>query len=332
MHLRRKIMDCSNLTFNISNQSGLSSLSGPAKDILAADLGNTSLKIETILAACARPFMDGLHTSAFLQSPRDYLGDRFRFDGNAWLRFPNELALRYGAVRFSLCLGYAINACALIIGGQRAVDSMSPSTGLHPALAAIDGVRDEQKMKELLEQAGTDLQSTLGGVLIRPNEKRDGFEIIWWHEDFHTARNLRVSNPKQTIADASVELAEELSRRLETTRLDDLLTSALQESRATARDTLAKLRRTEPATTADFINSILPLEFQAALAYEGLYFNHTHKTRTPNLPVRFASSEEHSYEGAWADLFNNLVAKFGANSKTLGETGALPRSAGLLAK
>ena len=42
---------------------------------------------------------------------------------------------------------------------------MSPSTGLHPALAAIEGVRGEQRMRELLEQAGTDLQSTLGKVM-----------------------------------------------------------------------------------------------------------------------------------------------------------------------
>ncbi len=285
---------------------------GAAAALLAADLAGPKQRedaIKTVIAAAARPFIELLQTEDGRQDL--LLSKAFapsRFDTSAWLKYASSKAWAFGAVRWSTAKAQGIMAAQLVIAAERARIALGAEYPMHPAFANVCGISSVADWPALLREAADVLVRLLGTTMIAPTKDGSGINICYWSEGYSTPRHLVFWSPRLSADSIVAENDSDrgfrgLSLRTEYQVHGDEMT--------------AKLKRSTYASTQDFIDAVLPIEYQALLAYEGLYFAVTGNPRTANATVRYASHAEGAYAQDWSTLLNYLIAKLPGNKRLL---------------
>lgn len=279
-----------------------STVTGQAASLLFADIASAEdldAKRKTVFAASSRLFMDALQTPKGLESVRNSTAfTPSRFNGNAWLEEPSEIAWKLGAVRWSYARDYATRAGHLVIAGETARIALGSNFAMHPAFAQIEGIARIDNWPVLLSETAE--MAGQCSTMVAPNRERQGLDIIYWTSGYDSPIRLEIFAPSLIAQGVIDENQRDRGNR----------TGFIRKDYEAHGDRMAdKLKGYRSFTGTDFINLILPLEFQIALAYEGLYHSHTDKRRTANPTVNFAGSKERVYTEAWSQLFNNLVAR-----------------------
>ncbi len=291
------------LTFNTepTAPSNFSSVTGAAAELLFADIAGAE-KLEArrkiVLAASTRCFLDSLQTPSGVSQLRESTAFRpSRFD--PWVKEPSDLAFKLGAICWMAARDFVIKAAHLVFAGETARVSAGSSFAMHPAFAQIEGMASCDNWPELFAES-RQLALAFAATMIAPSRDRRGFNILYRTASYSSPSVLRVFEP----AEIARYVIEENRRERATS------TSLVREDYQIRADSMVdQLVRHTSLTGTDFINLVLPLEFQIVLAYEGLYQSHTGKRRSANPTVAFAGSGEDVSTAAWSGLYNNLVGQ-----------------------
>jgi hypothetical protein len=277
------------------------SVTGAAAKLLFADIAGAEMleaRRKIVLAASTRCFLDALQTPKGLAELLESTAFRpSRFD--PWVKEPSDVAFKLGAVCWMAVRDFVIKAAHLVFAGETARVSAGSNFAMHNAFTQIEGIASVENWPELFAESAQ-LALVFGTTMIAPTRDRRGFNILYWDTSYRSPTVLRVFEPAEIA-----RFVIEDNRRERAARI-----SLVPEDYQIRADSMVdQLVRHKSFTGTDFINLVLPLEFQIVLAYEGLYQSHTGKRRSANPTVTFAGSGEDVSTAAWSDLYNNLVAQ-----------------------
>lgn len=261
---------------------------GLAAELLASDLASEKWHdhaMHTLIAAAARLFMDSLQDGAALNQLRtSTASEPSRFDNNGWINGPTKVAFNFGCLRSSFAPQVASRAAHIILAAEQARLSLGARLPMHPAFAAIEGVTLHKDWGGLVKSASTLLSQYFRPPELTPVGHSNKLDISDW-------------KPGETVS----QLIQEHRRRREAR---SLFTSRTHDRRG---DQLVEALQVgwPGARSSDLVDAVLPVQYQALLAYEGLYAAMTNRRRAENPSLAFGTSGSKD----WSTLFNNLMER-----------------------
>jgi hypothetical protein len=305
------ITDSGPLSFYGYPQGLANDTDGEAARLLKADLAGIKQKrcrIQTLIVAAARPYINSLQTHAWQEAVRLAKGDAgSRFDSNGWLKFPSDTAFALGAISWMQVVQVGTDVARLVIAAEYARLSLNANCPMHPAFSEIKGINEIDDWPALLQDAATHCANIHGPTLVGPAKGTPGFNIMRWDERLNTAPNLVVWSPASAAESVLSEIQSHQRSRFVSLKAHEKVEDEMGK----------RLVRSRSASTQEFFNAILPAQFQAFLAYEGLYYSATYRTRSENPTVRYAHAKENVKTKEWNTLLNHLLGVIPANTLPL---------------
>ncbi len=273
-------------------------VAGQAAELLKRDTAAgeiATLINDSIMTAAAGLFL------SYLQDPppQPQLGEKSRFE-NGLLKQPTVTAFRLGCLTTDTTTGYVSRVCQLVLSGTLAEKELTGVLRLNPSLLLLRGLSSRADQQELLAAALQECQRCLGAIMLAPSNDCETLEIVGWINEY-SAPKLERFSPDNRVANEFNCLMDRVAYYREYQITDPTAAVGLELA--------ASLKRATPMSCHCFMDLVLPIESQVALAYEGLFFRYTNNLRTANLGLKFAGEREGIGISAWSRLVNFLIGR-----------------------
>ncbi len=274
-------------------------VAGRAADLLKRDTEAGSLATlinDSILSASGTLFL------SYLQDlpPVENSLQTSRFE-NGLLRRPTITAQRLGCLTVDSTIAYVSRVCQLVLAGTLAERRLTGVLKLNPSLSLLGGLDHRTDQHDLLVFALRECQKYFGTIMLAPSGDGQSLEILNWTEDPASRARPERFTPENQVSIECKRLIDHVAFNRE---------FKLGGNGAAVKLQLAVgLEGVTPMSCAGFMDLVLPIESQVALAYEGLYFRYTRELRTPHLGLKFAAESEGVDIAAWSRLVNFLIGR-----------------------